>query len=180
MSIPDVSGTPGPSRPSRSGQPWAEEDYQTLVRLCRDGADLDTIAHVLGRRDTSVLERARRMLPVDERGLPRDRALTQLRRRLEDDGYDWAHQLTQSPSLPPMPAPLMGIAGLDDSDLLAAAHNLATRNAANDPYLARDLAQEILRRGLKHRLRELAFERTKDCVGDFLGEPHSPYSMGHY
>lgn len=100
---PDGRGAGDPAdRLARSGQPWTDEDYESLLAACRQGLTLDAIATTLRRRDTAVLDRARRILPVTERGLPRDRAVARLRQILQDDpDYDWATALLRSP--PPRP-----------------------------------------------------------------------------
>lgn len=143
---------PPPRRPSRSGEPWTEDDYETLVRLCLDGADLVTVAGALQRRDTAVLDRARRMLPLEERGLPADRALVQLRTHLrEDPAYDWGAALTQSP--PPRPVEqrvytqqLTGLRGLEDAELLDVAELVVSRPPTEAPTVRRILAAVVDRR----------------------------------
>lgn len=115
-------------RPARSGQPWTDEDYDALVAMCREGLDLATMPDRLDRSEVAVLDRARRMLPVAERGLPRDRATTRLRELLRaDDGYDWSAALAQGP--PPRPVEHRvyrreGVEGLRTHELLAVAEAL--------------------------------------------------------
>lgn len=78
-------------RPARSGQPWEQSDYEALVAGCRAGdTSIAELSRSLGRGESTVLDRLRRMLPVEERGLPRHRALHRLRELLQEDpGYDW-------------------------------------------------------------------------------------------
>ena len=150
-----LSPLPAPRRPARSGEPWTEDDYVTLVRLCTEGADLATVAEALERRDTAVLNRTRRMLPLDERGLPADRALTQLRLHLEQEpGYDWAARLTESP--PPRPVQHTtytvqrnGIPGLQDEELLDVAELVVT-GASTRSGTQRQVLRAVLERRLEH------------------------------
>lgn len=155
-----LSSMPPPRRPARSGEPWTEGDYEALVRLCLEGADLAAMAEELQRRDTAVLNRARRMLPLDERGLPADRALVQLRTHLRDDpGYDWAARLTESPPRRPVQYPvhthqLNGIRGLEDEQLLDVAElvvtgpstRVATHQQVLDAVVERCLADTLVER----------------------------------
>jgi hypothetical protein len=109
-------------RPARTGLPWTDEDYERLVGGCRRGTGLEPLAEELGRSWVAVLDRARRMLPVDERGLPRDRALPRLGELLEQDpAYDWAAALRTSPPPPPVERPVYlrrGLEGLYPEELL--------------------------------------------------------------
>ena len=94
MTIRHPSEVSPPTPPQRSGEPWTDEDYESLVHLCREGLDLTTLSQQLGRAPQSVRDRAKRMLPLDQRGVPGDRALTQLRKNLLDDpDYDWGRHL---------------------------------------------------------------------------------------
>lgn len=160
--------------PRRSGQPWTTEDYETLVDRCRAGASLAELASVLERRESAVLPRAKRLLPLEQRGVPPDRVLPHLHRLLTEDlDYDWAHHLAATPPPRPvinyLPAPQVcrGIPGLSDEELLAVA-GLAVRlgvdAAADDlrPALSseiemRDLDDELastVARDAEWRLRE--------------------------
>ncbi|GAA5158702.1 hypothetical protein [Ornithinimicrobium tianjinense] len=118
----------GVGRAPRSGQPWEQDDYETLVELCRQAQDAETIAAALGRTAATVMDRARRMLPVDERGLPRDRALHRLAEHLRDPDYDWDAAMVRS--APPAPVEHRvyrreGVEGLRTDELLAVAELLA-------------------------------------------------------
>lgn len=132
-------------RPSRNGQPWTEEDYEALVTTCREGVDLETLAERLGRTELAVLDRARKMLPVDERGLPRDRAVTRLRELLRsEEGYDWSAAMRQAPPPPPVEHRVYrreGIAGLRAPELLAVAEALVLQ-----PLCDRQVREDVLRR----------------------------------
>jgi len=186
-----LSPLPAPRRPARSGEPWTEDDYVTLVRLCTEGADLATVAEALERRDTAVLNRTRRMLPLDERGLPADRALTQLRLHLEQEpGYDWAARLTESP--PPRPVQHTtytvqrnGIPGLQDEELLDVAELVVT-GASTRSGTQRQVLRAVLERRLEHCLAERVGRRLVDRtlsaggLGDPAGavpydEPYDPH-----
>lgn len=119
---------PREPRPARSGEPWSTDDYETLVGRCRAGASLAELAAALERSESAVVARAKRLLPVDQRGAPEDRVIPHLHQLLqEDDDYDWGHHLAATP--PPRPvithlhAPQVcrGIPGLSDRELLAVA-----------------------------------------------------------
>lgn len=127
MSLHLVNGRAS-GAPARSGQPWRQPDYEKLVELCRRGQDAEEIAVELGRSQATVLERARRMLPVAERGLPRDRALHRLAEHLRSPDYDWDGAMLRS--APPAPVEhrvyrRAGVAGLGTEELLAVAELLA-------------------------------------------------------
>lgn len=124
---PTPEDTPSPG-PARAGQPWTDADYEALVDGCRRGTDLTSLSEELGRSVVAVLDRARRMLPAEERGLPRDRALPRLRELLEQDpDYDWDAAMRASPPPPPVEHPVYvrrGLAGLQPEELLAIAEVL--------------------------------------------------------
>lgn len=171
-----LSPLPPPRRPARSGEPWTQEDYETLVRMSADGAGLPDVAQALQRRDTAVLARARRMLPLDERGLPTDRALVQLGAHLRDDpAYDWARWLATSPPPPPVQHTHVttrraGIPGLEDVDLLAVAECLVTGGGPASPT-RKDLLREVAARGLTAGLAAQVGERLVDAALRRCGLP---------
>lgn len=182
---------PPPSRrprPPRSGEPWTESDYATLVRLCREGRTARDIAAELGRSDASVADRASRMLPLDERGGPRDLSVHRLRHHLQqDDDYDWQAALMQTPPPRPVvehvhPPPVRrGIPGLDDDELVTLAELLSQTSAsASDESrraLSVDIGRQILHRGLEERVLERATDHAQeraqrlveDCYGAAFG-----------
>lgn len=127
--------------PRRTGQPWTDDDYQTLLRLVRDGVEIEEIAEQLARSTTSVRMRAVRMLPVDQRGVPQDRAVEQLRKNLlADEDYEWEGHLASSPPPRPVvqcthpPATLSGVPGLRDEGV------------------REECARQVVRRGLASEL----------------------------
>ncbi len=174
-----LSPLPPPRRPARSGEPWTPEDYETLVRMSAEGAGLPDVAQTLERRDTAVLARARRMLPLDERGLPADRALVQLGSHLRDDpAYDWARWLATSPPPPPVQHTHVtvrrdGIPGLEDEDLLAVAECLVTGGGLGSPT-RQDLLREVAARGLTARLATQVGEHLVDAALRPCGLPVRP------
>ncbi|MCK0112831.1 hypothetical protein MWU75_11835 [Ornithinimicrobium sp. F0845] len=127
---------------------------------CREGASITELAEALERKERAVLLRAKRLLPLDQRGVPEDRITAHLHRVLtEDDDYDWEHHLAATPPPRPvvnhLPAPEVrrGIPGLEDEELLAIA-GLVIRlgEATGTVDLRDDLAREIERRDLGDRL----------------------------
>ncbi|MGO0576727.1 hypothetical protein [Ornithinimicrobium panacihumi] len=158
-------GTPLPP-PRRTGQPWTDDDYQTLLRLVRDGVEIEEIAEQLARSTTSVRMRAVRMLPVDQRGVPQDRAVEQLRKNLlADEDYEWEGHLASSPPPRPVvqcthpPATLSGVPGLRDDELLVITRALATspglrtdRDPLRDEGVREECARQVVRRGLASEL----------------------------
>lgn len=176
MPIRHLSEVRPPGPPHRSGEPWTDDDYETLVRLCREGLDLTELSRQLGRSPSPVRDRAKRMLPMDQRGVPGDRVLAQLRKNLLDDpAYDWGHHLAATPPPRPtvnhiLPAPrYAGIPGLEDKELLASAEAMAQQHRLDeDEHLTHALAHEVHRRGLAERLRVTAGHHARQRVDAFL------------
>lgn len=146
--------------PRRSGEPWTTEDYELLVTRCREGASVVELAEALERKERPVLQRAKRILTVDQRGMPEDGVLPHLHRLLEEDAdYNWAHHLAATPPPRPVvkhvlpPEVRRGIPGLEDWELLAIAGLVIRLGADADPAdLRHDLSIEIRRRDLDERL----------------------------
>lgn len=165
-------------RPPRSGEPWTDEDYAELVRRCRDGDSAQEIAEALGRRDTSVFERAKRMLPLDERGAPRDRCLARLRHHVTtQEDYDWEQHLVATPPPRPIvtyenPAPILGgIPGLSDPQLLELAVTLGIVGRSQPSRVLRaDVARQLRERGLDRQLLDRVRESAERGVEDLLEE----------
>lgn len=184
MPIRHLSEVRPPGPPRRSGEPWTDDDYDTLVRLCRQGLDLIELSQQLGRSPLPVRDRAKRMLPMDQRGVPGDRVLAQLRKNLLDDpDYDWAHHLAATPPPRPvinhvLPAPrYAGIPGLKDDELLVTVEALAQqRRLDEEDDLAHALANEVHRRGLADDLRSAAAVNARQRVDAFLEQ--SAYLYG--
>ena len=169
-SLPPPSRRP---RPPRSGEPWTETDYATLVRLCREGRSATDIAAELGRSDASVADRASRMLPLDERGGPRDLSVHRLRHHLQQDAdYDWQAALVQTPPPRPVvehvhpPQVRRGIPGLEDEQLVTLAELLSQTSASVSDearrVLTADIGRQILHRGLEERVIARAADRAQE------------------
>lgn len=162
---------PSSPGPARTGLPWTDEDYESLVRLCREGHGAEALAAALGRTPVAVLDRARRMLPPAERGLPRDRTVTRLRELLQDDSsYDWAAAMRQAPPPPPVEHRVYarrGVAGLRQQELLAVAEVLTLQ-----PHGGEAVRKEVLRtverlgltEELEHRVGRVAVGRALEAV----------------
>lgn len=172
MTIHHLRGIPGGGQsepePARSGQPWTTDDYETLVKRCREGASVSELAQALDRSEFAVVTRAKRLLPADQRGAPQDHVITHLRRLLQEDAdYDWGHHLASTPPPRPvvnhLPAPQVrrGIPGLSDHDLMTVAGLMVRlgEDPSTDP-LRREVVSAIRTRRLPH---ELAI-RLKDEV----------------
>lgn len=178
-----------PQPPGRHGEPWTSEDYETLVRRCRAGDSLADLAVALQRREKSVVQRAKRLLPLEERGAPEDRVIPHLHSLLsQDEGYDWASHLAATPPPRPVITHLLppevrrGIPGLAREELLAVA-GLIIR-VGHDQSTAElwgDLAAEVERRDLAPRLREQVARASADRCADFQRESsYGPYWESHY
>lgn len=180
---PAQQQTPEP-QPTRHGQPWTTDDHEILVARCREGASASELAEALERTEPAVVTRAKRLLPVDQRGAPEDHVIPHLRRLLQEDGdYDWGTHLAATPPPRPvinhLPAPQVrrGIPGLHDNEVLAIAELMARLgpDRATDP-LRRELASEIRRRGLAHTLEVRLTEDAEGWLEDLLWSRQP----GHY
>ncbi|NNG18379.1 hypothetical protein HJ590_02100 [Naumannella sp. ID2617S] len=145
-----------PSRPRNHGQPYTDEDHEQLVKLAREGRDADAIAEALGRTRPVVLQRMRRLLPLDHRGCPTDRILSALRAAIAEPDYDWRTTVLLTPP-PPPPAPVQevlrtGLAGLDPDQLVRVTHAVAVSATPGSQDLLDELAREVARQHLEHRL----------------------------
>ncbi len=167
--------TPTAPEPRRRGEPWTTEDYELLVTRCREGASAAELAEALERNEKPVLQRAKRLLPIDQRGMPEDAILPHLHRLLvEDDDYDWAHHLAATPPprpvvnhLPP-PEVRRGIPGLEDWELLTIAALMIRLCADADTIgLRHDLSIEIGRRDLDERLENALARDSARSLADF-------------
>lgn len=172
--------------PRRSGEPWTTQDYELLVSRCREGASAAELAEALERKERPVLLRAKRLLPVDQRGMPEDAILQHLHRLLTKDAdYDWAHHLAATPPPRPvvnhLPPPLVrrGIPGLEDEELLAIA-GLVIR-CGDDPLndaLWFGLGREIERRTLGDQLATRVVRDANGRMADFRGQHYVTSSRG--
>lgn len=189
MTIHHLRGIPGDGQPAepepaRSGQPWTTDDYETLVTRCRDGASVGELAEALERSEFAVMSRAKRLLPVDQRGAPQDHVVAHLGRLLQEDAdYDWGHHLAATPPPRPVinhvspPQVRRGIPGLYDNEVLALAELMARlgQDRATGP-LRRELASEIRQRGLAHTLEVRLTEDAEGWLEGFL----SGHRTSHY
>lgn len=184
MTIPHMHALPKPTHPARSGLPWTSDDYTTLVRLVREGRDLGEICAELERGESAVLDRTRRMLPLEEHGGPRDHSIARLRMHLEKDpDYDWSTQMCAKPPPPVYVPPIIkGIGGLADDDVVAVACLLADRPYAAPTSLHRRVFREVRTRGLRRTLEarwiqgaqenlERVIDTDYDC---YYGHPDYP------
>lgn len=166
-------------RPARSGEPWTDDDYTSLVRLAREGASTDAVAETLARSPSAVQARAMKLLPLDQRGVPGERVVQHLGDLARaDEDYPWATHLVATPPPRPVvnhvhpPAQYDGVDGLDDNDLVAIAAAFAQlRGGVAGPEIASAIAIRVLDRGLQHQLRQALEERGPDLADGFLLEP---------
>lgn len=144
-------------RPSRSGQPWTDEDYEQIIVLVREGHELEVIAEALGRTTQAVTPRLRSVLPVHLRSCPADRVLPALREVVADDpDYPWERIILETP--PPRPVVQQvvkrdGIPGLTDDDLVHVAWALMVSECADDDLVSR-VCREAVDRSLSHQVRQ--------------------------
>ncbi|MDR7381445.1 hypothetical protein [Promicromonospora iranensis] len=113
---------------TRSGHPWTDEETTEMVALARGGADADAIAAQVRRGVASVLNRLRRMLPLEHRSCPSDMIVSALRDHLRDPGYDWRANMLLTPAPRPVVRPpdivRTGVTGLVDDDLVGITHSV--------------------------------------------------------
>jgi hypothetical protein len=146
-----------PGRPSRSGQPWTDDDYERLVALVREGHGIARIADALDRTEGAVTPRLRALLPPEQRAILADRVLPTLRDHVrERPDYPWAEVMV---TMPP-PAPIVeevvhraGIAGLE-SELLAEVAWAVLHCETAASAAVRQVCREAEARGLGRDLEE--------------------------
>lgn len=141
---PLFSATPRPAPGSRHGQAWEASDYELLAQGVREGLDVPQLAERIGRHESTVPQRLRRLLPVAQRACPPELFLGAARTALADPDYDWRAEMLLSPP----PAPVIhneivhtGIAGLDDEQLVIIGYALM----AASPELTSDLLSVVFR-----------------------------------
>lgn len=173
---------PSEPQPARRGQPWTTDDHETLVARCRDGASASELAEALERTESAVVVRAKRLLPVDQRGAPQDHVIPHLRRLLQEDAdYDWGKHLAATPAPRPivnyLPAPQVrhGIPGLVDDELLALAGLMIRWGEDRIPEVLRSqVAAEVRARHLSQELSIRVTDEVDAWVEVFLrGQPAS-------
>ncbi|GAB3579315.1 hypothetical protein [Calidifontibacter terrae] len=162
--------------PGRSGEPWTEDDYEQLVEMCRGGVGSAAVAKALQRSESPLIARAKKLLPLAERGVPTDLVFAHLRRLLQDDaGYDWRRHLAELPPPRPvvnniLPPPLhAGIPGLTDAQLVAIAYALSwAPEAGVSADVAGAVAGELVRRDLVQAVRSRLERDAEERVDDLL------------
>lgn len=119
--------TPRAPKPKRSGKLWEALDYELLVEGVREGLDVPALAERVGRVDSSVAQRLRRLLPLPQRECLADQVLPALRTALADPDYDWQAEML----LMPPPRPIVhqevirtGLDGLTADDAVTIAYAL--------------------------------------------------------
>ena len=83
------SQAPVPPQGGRHGKAWEPSDYELLVQGVREGLDEAALAEHIGRAQSVLPQRLRRMLPVTQRGCYPELVLPALREALSDPEYDW-------------------------------------------------------------------------------------------
>lgn len=154
--------SPGVDRPSRSGEPWTDEDYQRILVAVREGAtDMADVAARIGRTLGPTTSKARRLLPLAERSAPPDRVCLLLREHQDDPQYDWRRTTLEEPPPRPVvqPPALTGIAGLPGADLVTIGYAVALAAGLIDEDVVARLGEELYRRGLAYQLVEHRTER---------------------
>ena len=141
---PLFSATARPAPGSRHGQAWEASDYALLAQGVRERLDVPQLAKRIGRNESTVPQRLRRLLPVAKRACPLELVLDAVRTALADPDYDWQAEMLLSPP----PAPIIhneivhtGIAGLDDEQLVIIGYALM----AASPELNSDLLSVVFR-----------------------------------
>lgn len=156
QAISDEHPTAPPPRPARSGQPWADDDYEKMVDAVKEGEQLGAIAAALQRPNSTILSRLRRLLPVQERRCLGDRVLTAARAHLQDPAYDWKQTmlLSEEPRTvqPPPPIVRHGVEGLTDADLVTVAYSMLCAHRGSETRLLREVSDEVEGRGVVHHL----------------------------
>lgn len=132
---------PRAAKPKRSGRLWEQLDYELLVEGVREGLDVPALAERVGRVDSSVWQRLRRLLPLAQRECHLDQVLPALRTALADPAYDWQAEML----LIPPPTPIVhqeivrtGLDGLSADHAVTIAYALlASGGDAESTLLAR-------------------------------------------
>lgn len=149
--------------PARNGQPYTDEELERMVAMTRDGRTAEDLAAATERRTTGIVQRLRRMLPLEYRSCPPDRVVPALREVLADSTYDWRRAMLLSPPPRPVikPADVVrsGVAGLDDRELVTIAYLLIASGRPRDVELLRIVGREVRRRWLIPELVELRTRR---------------------
>lgn len=163
--------TPVAAKPKRSGKLWEELDYELLVEGIREGLDVPALAERVGRVESSVWQRLRRLVPLPQRGCLTDQLLPVLRTALDDPEYDWRTEMR----LTPAPAPIVhqevvrtGLDGLSDDQMVTVAYALLASSGHEEAELFAELRERLEGDGLMERLIGLRAQRAVRA---------SPYSI---
>ncbi|MFT4295298.1 MAG: hypothetical protein QM582_07790 [Micropruina sp.] len=142
-------------RPNRHGQPWVIADYELLVQGVREGLELPALASRIGRTETVLLPRLRRLLPVAQRDCFPELVLDALRTALADDGYDWRHEMLLSPPIVRNEIIRSGLDGLTDDQAVTIGYALLASGGAEEAELFEQLAPRLSESRLMDRLVDL-------------------------
>lgn len=156
---------------ARSGTSYTDEELEQLVAMTRDGRAAEEMAATVERSTAGLIQRLRRMLPLEYRRCPPDRVIQALREVLADDSYDWRRaMLLSDPPRPVVKQPDVvrtGIAGLGDRDLVTFAYLLIASGRPRETALLPAVSRELHRRWLFPmlvKLREHRIIREAVCV----------------
>jgi hypothetical protein len=170
--------------PARSGLPWSDEDFEGVMRGCREGLRLEQIAVRIGRAPGSLRAQLKRLLPADERHLPVDLALPRLRQLNADGDYDWLAAMAWQPVPPwtPPPAPHLrpGLAGMPDDQLVSLVASLAVSHFSVHPWLQQQIATEMRTRHLEGETAIRVHESVDYALADLLAGSVHPVDDGRY
>lgn len=165
------SQAPVPAQGGRHGKAWEPSDYELLVQGVREGLDEAALAEHIGRAQSVLPQRLRRMLPVTQRGCYPELVLPALREALSDPEYDWQAEMLLSPP----PAPIIrneiirsGVDGLTDADLVIVAHALMAAGGRREEELLDQVTERLNGDGLMEAVIELRAQRAVRA---------SPYSI---
>ncbi|WP_347269069.1 hypothetical protein [Paracoccus sp. (in: a-proteobacteria)] len=168
--------TPRAAKPKRSGRLWETLDYELLVEGIREGLDVPALAERVGRVESSVWQRLRRLVPLPQRGCLADQLLPVLRTALADPAYDWQAEMR----LTPPPAPIVrkeivhnGLDGLTADDAVAIAYALLASGGDDEaavlsrlmPRLeADDLIEDLIELRARKAVRASPFSIAADAA----------------
>lgn len=157
--------------PKRGGSPWTDDDHELLIHLVQEDERPPELASRLERSEQSVLQRLRRLLPLEHRGCPVDRLYPAAQSAFADSNYDWKKTVLLSPAPRPVTmGPTIerhGVEGLEDHDLTTIAFALAQTGGARCAEVLERVSVEVpTRRGVFNDIVRLA--------GKWLQRHHIP------